>query len=79
MPFCHLLILFKIDFFFLFFFGGGGAESDHHRISPSDHARCFVRPDMGSNCLQRLSADDTSRERLSSLHDEDFTCLFVIS
>ena len=23
-----------------------------------DHAQCFVRPDLGPNCLQRLSADD---------------------
>ena len=30
---------------------------------------------MGPNCLQRLAAD-TSRERLSSLHDEDFYVLF---
>ena len=24
-----------------------------------DHARRFVGPDLGPNCLQRLSADDT--------------------
>ena len=23
----------------------------------------FIRPDLGLNCLQRLSADDTSRQR----------------
>ena len=27
----------------------------------SDQARHFVGPDLGSNCLQRLSADDTRR------------------
>ena len=27
-----------------------------------DQARHFVRPDLGPNCLQRLSADDTSRQ-----------------
>ena len=27
-------------------------------------ARHFVRPDLGQNCLQRLSADDTSRQRV---------------
>ena len=27
----------------------------------SDQARHFVRPDMGPNCLQMLSADDKSR------------------
>ena len=31
---------------------------------------------MGPNCLQRLSADDSSREKLSSLHDEEFYMLF---
>ena len=25
-----------------------------------DQARCSVGPDLGPNCLQRLSADDTS-------------------
>ena len=27
-----------------------------------DQARCFIGPDLGSNCLQRLSADNTSRQ-----------------
>ena len=34
------------------------------RVSSSlnpDQARYFVKPDLGPNCLQRLSADDTSR------------------
>ena len=26
-----------------------------------DQAQCFVGPDLGPNCLQRLSADDKSR------------------
>ena len=26
-----------------------------------DQARRFVRPDLGTNCLQKLSADDTKR------------------
>ena len=29
-----------------------------------DQARRFVGPDLGPNCLQRLSADDTSRQRV---------------
>ena len=32
------------------------------RVSSSldpDHAGCFVGPDLGPNCLQRLSAHDT--------------------
>ena len=28
-----------------------------------DQARHFVGPDLGPNCLQRLSADDTIRQR----------------
>ena len=34
------------------------------RVSKSldpDQARCFIGPDLGPNCLQRLSADKTSR------------------
>ena len=27
-----------------------------------DQARCFVGPDLRPNCLQRLLADDTSRQ-----------------
>ena len=37
------------------------------RVSNSldkDQARHFVGPDLGSNCLQLLSADDKSRERV---------------
>ena len=30
-----------------------------------DQAQHFVRPDLGSNCLQRLSADDTSKQYIS--------------
>ena len=29
-----------------------------------DQARCFVGPDLGPNCLQMLSADDTRRQRV---------------
>ena len=32
-----------------------------------DQARCFVGPDLGPNCLQRLSADNTSRQRYQNL------------
>ena len=37
-----------------------------HSMDP-DQARHIVGPDLGSNYLQRLSADDTSRQRLSDL------------
>ena len=36
------------------------------RVSNSldpDQARHFVGPDLGSNCLQRLTVDNTGRER----------------
>ena len=29
-----------------------------------DQARRFVGPDLGPNCLPRLSADDTGRQRV---------------
>ena len=38
------------------------------RVSNSldpDQALTFAGPDLGSNCLQRLSADDTSRQRVN--------------
>ena len=31
-----------------------------------DQARHFVRPDLGTNCLQKLSADDTSKQRVDN-------------
>ena len=31
-----------------------------------DQARQFVGPDLGPNCLPRLSADDTGRQRVKS-------------
>ena len=35
-------------------------------ILDPDQAQHFVRPDLSPNCLQRLSADDTNRERVKS-------------
>ena len=32
-----------------------------------DQVRHFVVPDLGPNCLQKLSADDTDRQRVSAL------------
>ena len=51
---CCLLNFFKINFFEKFF-------QEYHlsdRLDP-DQARHIVRPDLGPNCLQRLSAEDT--------------------
>ena len=35
--------------------------------SDPDQARCSVGPDLVSNCLQRLSADDTRRQRVNHI------------
>ena len=50
------LIFFKIDSFKKFF-------HDYHQCQNSldpDQAQHFVGPDLGSNCLERLSADNQS-------------------
>ena len=43
-----------------------------------DQARHYVRPDLGPNCLQRLSADDKIRRKqaTSLLISVDFSILF---
>ena len=41
------------------------------RVSKSldpGQAHHFVGPDLGPNCLQRLSADNTCRQRVKALH-----------
>ena len=58
MLFCRLLI-FKINIFEKLF-------QESNNLDP-DQARRFVGFDLGPNCLQRLSADDTSRQRVSLL------------
>ena len=43
------------------------------RVSNSldpDQARHFVGPDLGPNCLQMLSAGDTSRQRVNNLSEQ---------
>ena len=61
MPFCYLLIFFKSTF---------SRNSFRNTISVkqfgfrSGSTFCFVGPDLGPNCLQRLSADDTIRQRV---------------
>ena len=57
MAFCRLLIFFKIIFL-------KNSFRTTIRVSnslESDQARHFVGPDLGPNCLQMLSADDTRR------------------
>ena len=63
MLFCHLLIFFKINFL-------ENSFRNTIRVSNSldpDQAGCFMGPDLGLNCLQRLSEDDTGRQGLISL------------
>ena len=48
------------------------------RVSNSldpDQARLFVGPDLVPNCLQKLSADETSRQKVNV----SFMCLLPIS
>ena len=55
MLFCRLLIFSKNPF--------RNTIRVSNRLDP-DQARHFVEPDLGPNCLQRLSADGTSRQRV---------------
>ena len=65
MLFCLLLfLLFKINSL---------KNSFRNTISVSnsldqDQTGHFVGPDLGPNCLQRLSADDNSRQRVNFFH-----------
>ena len=43
-----------------------GIPSVSNNLDP-DQARHFVGPDLGPNCLQRLSADNTSKQRVNPL------------
>ena len=48
------------------------------RVSNSldpDQAQHFVGPDLGPNCLQRLSADNTSRQRVKDLEAKGKTVI----
>ena len=59
MFFCHPLIFFKINFL-------KNSCRSTVRVSNSldpDQVQHFVGPNLGPNCLQRLSADDT-RQRV---------------
>ena len=42
-----------------------------------DQARQSVGPDLGPNCLQRLSADDTNRKRVKSVSGMYIFCDFI--
>ena len=60
---CFLLTFFKIHFF-------ENSFRSTIRVSNSldpEQARHFVGPGLGPNCLQMLSADNTSRQRVNSI------------
>ena len=50
-------IFFKISLFVFFLFFSGNIS----RVSSSSDPDHAIGPDLGPNCLQRLSADDTSK------------------
>ena len=57
---CRLLTFFKVNFFKKFF------QGHTFRVSyclDTDQDRHYVSPDLGRNCLQRLSADGKSRRQ----------------
>ena len=63
MLFCRLLFFSKSTF-------SKNTSRNTIRVSNSmepEQARQNVGPDLGLNCLQRLSADDTSRQRVKGL------------
>ena len=64
MLFCHKLFFsFKINFFEKFF---QELPSVSNSLNP-DQARHFVGPDLGPNCLQKLSVDDIKRHRVMKI------------
>ena len=66
MLFGRLLIFFKMIFFMNY------SCRNTIRVSNSmdpDQARNIVGPDLGPNCLHKLSADDTSRQRVNDRFD----------
>ena len=62
MIFCHLLLLLLLFFSILTFSRNSSVNSS--KVSNSldpDQARQDIGPDLGLNCLPRLSADDTGK------------------
>ena len=63
---CRLLNFFKKECFFFKKKSWTLSEPGHQSVKislDSDQARHFVGPDLGPNCLKKLSADGTSRIR----------------
>ena len=67
MLFCRLLIVF---FFFKIIFKNNSLKvmsSECHTDWIQIRPQPFVGPDLDPNCLQRLSADHTSRQRVNGM------------
>ena len=71
---CRLLIFFKINFFKTFF------QKYHQIVKHLDpeQAGHVVRPDLGPNCLQRLSADDTGSRVKENKGNTDIHLLYTL-
>ena len=68
MRFCRLLIFFsKSTFLKSFFFRNSIRVSNSLDL---DQTRHLVGPDLCPNCLQRLSVDGTSRQRVNKAIDK---------
>ena len=70
---CRLMFFFKIIFLKNYF-------RNTIRVSNSldpDQTRLYVGADLGTNCLQRLSVDDSSRQRIKELLPIDPCCIQV--
>ena len=68
-----MLLLLSADFFFKIIFFSKNSFRNTIRVSnslDSDCDLCSVCPDLGPNCLQRLSADDKSPLARKELKDE---------
>ena len=63
-----LLMLSSADFYKISTFSKNSFRNNISMSNSLDpgQARQFVGPDLGPNCLQRLSADDTNRQRNKS-------------
>ena len=62
MHFVVFRFFFKIIFFEKYF-----QEYHQSNILDPDQAQLFVGPDLGPNCIQRLSSDDTSKPGVNAL------------
>ena len=56
--FCRLLIFFKITVSEKFF------QEYYQNVKQSDQAQRIFGPDLGPNCLPKVSADDTGTQRV---------------